>query len=85
MPAVSLVFPPPVVDAVYARTKTTISREGLRRVNLLKIVTRSQRGRGIESGGAMMKLEGTFSDGSRKVILMPEDGREMLRNTCAGA
>ena len=49
----------------------------LESADLAKIATRGLRDRGIETKCAMVKLDGTFPDGSYRVVLVLRNGREM--------
>ncbi len=62
---------------IYAGTDAAVSEEELERSDLRKIATRALRDRGIETKCAMVKLDGTFPDGSRRVVVVLRNGREM--------
>lgn len=62
---------------IYAQPGAAISKQELESADLAKIATRGLRDRGIETKCAMVKLDGTFPDGSYRVVLVLRNGREM--------
>ncbi len=73
--AAFLIFAPD--RRVYVQTGAAISKQELESVDLAKIATRGLRDCGIETKCAMVKLDGTFPDGSYRVVLVLRNGREM--------
>ena len=62
---------------VYGQPEAAVSSAELENADLVRIATRGLRDRGIETKCVMVKLDGAFPDGSRKVILVLKNGREM--------
>ena len=62
---------------IYAQPGAAISKQELESADLAKIATRGLRDRGFETKCAIVKLDGTFPDGSYRVVLVLRNGREM--------
>ena len=62
---------------LYGQPEAAVSSAELEKADLVRIATRGLRDRGLETKCAMVKLDGAFPDGSRKVILVLKNGREM--------
>ena len=63
--------------SVHGDPAAAVSSGELENADLVRIATRALRDRGIETKCAMVKLDGSFPDGSRRVILVLKNGREM--------
>ena len=62
---------------VYGDPETAVFPQELENADLVRIATRGLRDRGLETKCAMVKLDSCFPDGSRKVVLVLKNGREM--------